>query len=134
MFQKKDKNNELYIPETERFQEELEKGEKKKAEKRKSSSDSNSKIKKSKIWCKIHCFYFQILDVENLKILKWVILCFQHTQNHKSYSNATSPKKQFLAARLALNVPKSCWQRRIIKFQQIKTDFLHQNFLLRTVF
>ena len=49
MFQKKDKNNELYIPECERFQEELEKDEKKKAEKRKSSSDSNSKIKKSKI-------------------------------------------------------------------------------------
>ena len=48
MFQKKDKNNEEYIPETERFKEQLD-NEEKKAEKRKSSSILNSKIKKSKI-------------------------------------------------------------------------------------
>ena len=48
MFQKKDKNNEEYIPETERFKEQLE-IEEKKAEKRKSSSNSNSKIKKTRI-------------------------------------------------------------------------------------
>ena len=48
MFQMKDKNNEQYIPETERFKEQLEE-ESKKAEKRKSSSDITFKIKKSKI-------------------------------------------------------------------------------------
>ena len=48
MFKKKDKNNEEYIPETERFKEQME-IEEKKAEKRKSSSNLSSKIKKSKI-------------------------------------------------------------------------------------
>ena len=49
MFQKKDKNDEAYVPETERFKEKLELEQKRKSSKRKSSINFTKKIKKNKI-------------------------------------------------------------------------------------
>ena len=49
MFKRKDKNDEAYIPETERFKEKLEEDEKRNSKKRKSSSEQTLKIKKNKI-------------------------------------------------------------------------------------
>ena len=49
VFKKSDKNDEVYLPETEQFQQKVEKDEKKNAAKRKSSSGLTQKIKQIKI-------------------------------------------------------------------------------------